>query len=100
MRLCQLGPKARERSRRPWAGVGPELVRCSAVAALSVRPGVEVNGHVQAVRGQGGRGDVSPLDYGRRPFLQQFRDGEVDNLLELLEPPDIGVQELPAGAVL
>ena len=38
-RPCQLGPKARNWSRRPWAGVGAELVRCSAVGGMSSGPG-------------------------------------------------------------
>ncbi len=110
-RPCQFGPKARNWSRRPSGRRGRQSW-CAARRRRHCRPPapwapvnvpesvctrVVSNGHVKPVRGQGGRGDVSPLDNGRRAVLQELGESEVDDLLEVFKAPDISVQELPAG---
>ena len=78
----------------PWRG-GPRDVDRQAPLARRRGPVDEADG--DGVGAEHGLGHVSPLHHGHGVVLDQLGDGEVDDLAQVLEAVQIGVQEGPDG---
>ena len=65
------------------------------VVRLAVRPPADGQG----VGPEDRLGGVPPLDEGHRPVLDQLAEAQVDDLVEVVQTPDVGVQEGAHGAV-
>ena len=78
-------------------GRATDPVTLIVTATLARRRGPAGEADGDGVGAEHGLGHVAPLHHGHGVVLDQLGDGEVDDLAQVLEAVEIGVQEGPYG---